>query len=55
MVEYCNAHSLKSIHAACRKLIADPDHRAALEAKIAATKLRTWDDVTGDFVDLLSN
>ena len=55
MVEYCNAHSLKSIHAACRKLIADPDNRAALEAKIAATKLRTWDDVTGDFVDLLSN
>ncbi|MEP5729326.1 MAG: glycosyltransferase family 1 protein [Sulfitobacter sp.] len=55
MVEYCDAHSIDSIYAACRKLIADPAHRAALEAKIAATKLRTWDDVTGDFVDLLSD
>ena len=55
MVEYCDAHSLDSIHAACRKLIAEPGHRAALEAKIAATKLRTWDDVTKDFVDLLSD
>ncbi|WP_386630703.1 glycosyltransferase family 4 protein [Sulfitobacter geojensis] len=55
MVEYCDAHSLDSIHAACRKLIADPAHREALEAKIAATKLRTWDDVTNDFVDLLSD
>ena len=55
MVEYCDAHSLDSIHAACRKLIAKPEHRAALEARIAATKLRTWDDVTSDFVDLLSD
>ncbi|MCX7561849.1 glycosyltransferase family 1 protein [Sulfitobacter sp. F26204] len=55
MVEYCDAHSLDSIHAACRKLITEPDHRAMLEARIAAAKLRTWDDVTGDFVDLLSN
>lgn len=55
MVEYCDAHSLDSIYAACRKLIAEPDHRAALEARIAATKLRTWDDVTGDFVDILSD
>ena len=53
MVEYCDAHSLDSIHAACRKLIAEPKHRAALEAKIATTTLRTWDDVTNDFVDLL--
>jgi glycosyltransferase involved in cell wall biosynthesis len=55
MVEYCDAQSLDSIHAACRKLIAEPDHRAALEAKIAATELRTWDHVTGDFVDFLSD
>ncbi len=53
MVEYCDAHSIDSIYAACRKLIAEPDHRAALEAKIAGTRLRTWDDVTSDFVDLL--
>lgn len=55
LVEYCDAHSLSSIHAACRKLIADPAHRASLEAKIAATKLRTWDDVTLDFVNHLSD
>ena len=54
MVEYCDAHSLDSIHAAARRLIADPDHRRALEARIAAATLRSWDDVTGDFVDLLS-
>lgn len=53
MVEYCDAHSIDSIHAACRKLITEPDHRAALEAKIAGTRLRTWDDVTSDIVDLL--
>lgn len=55
MVEYCDAHSLDSIHAAARKLIADPAHRAALEARIKAAKLRTWEDVTNDFVDLLSD
>ncbi|WP_113913654.1 glycosyltransferase family 4 protein [Roseovarius dicentrarchi] len=53
MVEYCDAHSIDSIYAACRKLIAEPDHRAILEAKIASTRLRSWDDVTSDFVDLL--
>lgn len=55
LVEYCDAHALDSIHAAARKLIAEPGHRAALEAKIAATKLRSWDDVTLDFVNLLSD
>lgn len=54
MVEYCDAHSIDSIYAACRKLIAEPDHRAALETKIANTRLRSWDDVTSDFVDILS-
>lgn len=54
LVEYCDAHSLDSIQAACRKLIADPAYRKALEARIAATPLRSWDDVTRDFVDHLS-
>lgn len=54
LVEYCDAQSLHSIHAAAHKLVADPDHRRALEAKIAATRLRSWDDVTQDFVDRLS-
>ncbi|KIN69837.1 Glycosyl transferase, group 1 [Sulfitobacter noctilucicola] len=55
MVEYCDAHSLDSMHAACRKLIADPEHRAMLERRIADTRLRTWKDVTEDFVRLLSD
>ena len=54
IVEYCDSHSLNSIEAACRKLISDPSHREALEAKIAATRLRSWNDVTQDFVNLLS-
>lgn len=54
MVEYCDAHSLRSIQAACRRLIADPEHRRALEARIAATRLRRWDDVAGDIVEILS-
>jgi glycosyltransferase involved in cell wall biosynthesis len=53
MVEYCDAHSIDSIYAACRKLITEPKHRATLEARIAGTKLRTWDDVTSDFVEFL--
>ena len=53
LVEYCDAHSIDSIYVACRKLIAKPDYRAALEAKIADTRLRSWDDVTSDFIALL--
>lgn len=48
LVEYCEATSITSIHDACCRLISDPAHREALEAKIAATKLRTWDDVARD-------
>ncbi|MEM6305731.1 MAG: glycosyltransferase family 1 protein [Pseudomonadota bacterium] len=55
MVEYCDAHSLDSIYTAARKLIADPARRTALEARIKATKLRSWDDVTADFVAQLSD
>lgn len=55
MVEYCDAHSLVSIHTACRKLIVNTAYRKDLEARIANTKLRTWDDVTADFVDLISD
>jgi glycosyltransferase involved in cell wall biosynthesis len=54
MVEYCDAHSIDSIYEACRKLIAEPEHREALEAKIAATRLRDWGDVTADFVEALT-
>lgn len=54
MVEYCDAHSLDSIYAACRKLIVEPEYRKSLENKIVMTKLRTWDDVTSDFVELIN-
>ncbi len=50
MVEYCDASSIKSIYDACRNLIANPAHKAALEARIAAASLRNWDDVASDFV-----
>ena len=55
MVEYCDAKSIDSIYAACRKLIADPEHRASLEAKIAETQLRTWDDVAADLVRVMDH
>ena len=53
LVEYCDAHSINSIYAACRRLIEDPTRREALEAKIAQTRLRTWDDVASDMIKLV--
>jgi glycosyltransferase involved in cell wall biosynthesis len=50
MVEYCDPLSVASITAACRRLIADEDHRCALEARISRTRLRSWDDVASDFI-----
>lgn len=50
MVEYCDPYSLDSIEAAFRKLITEPEHRAALEARIADTDLRSWADVAQDMV-----
>lgn len=49
LVVYCDATSIDSIAAACRKLIADPAQREALEQKIAATRLRGWDDVATEY------
>jgi len=51
MVEYCDPHSLDSIAAACLRLIDDPDHRAALQERIAAAHLRSWDDVAHDMLE----
>jgi glycosyltransferase involved in cell wall biosynthesis len=48
MVEYCDPHSLDDIEAACLKLIDDPGHRQALEARIRSARLRSWDDVAAD-------
>lgn len=50
LVEYCDAGSITSIAEACKRLISDPDHRRALEDKIATTKLRGWDDVATDYI-----
>lgn len=55
LVEYCDVQSIGSIYAACRRLIEDPTRRKAFEAKIANTKLRTWDDVASDVVKLIKN
>ncbi|KIN70127.1 Glycosyl transferase, group 1 [Sulfitobacter noctilucae] len=53
MVEYCDATSIDSIAGAVRKLVAEPDYREGLEARIAGARLRTWDDVAADFVAAL--
>ena len=53
LVEYCDPMSIDSIFAACSKLIADPVHRSKLEKSIAATKLRSWDDVASDLRNVL--
>jgi glycosyltransferase involved in cell wall biosynthesis len=53
LVEYCEATSINSIADACRRLIADPARREELEAKIRATRLRTWDDVAQDYIAAL--
>lgn len=53
LVEYCDAHSINSIYDACHKLISNPDHRRALEREISGASLRTWDDVTNDFLEAI--
>lgn len=53
LVEYCDPYDMASIEAACLRLIADPDHRKALEAKIAKTTLRSWADVSRDLAKFL--
>lgn len=52
-VEYCDPLSIASIEEACRKLIEYPEHREALERKIAATRLRSWDDVASDLISVV--
>ena len=54
LVEYCDPASVDSIVEACLRLIADPAHRAALEARIAATRLRSWDDVAENLLAVIT-
>mgnify|MGYP000235838526 CR=1 FL=1 len=53
LVAYCDATSITSIAEACLRLIADPDHRRALEERIAQADLRGWDDVAADYIAAL--
>ncbi len=53
LVEYCDPYDMNAIEAACLKLIAEPAHREALEARIAGTQLRSWADVSRDFLKQL--
>lgn len=53
LVEYCDPYDMNSIEEACLKLIAAPALREALEARIAATTLRSWADVSRDFLKQL--
>ena len=53
LVEYCDPTSIASVEAACRKLIADPARRTALEARIAAADLRDWGAVADDLIAAL--
>lgn len=50
MVEYCDPASIASVEQACRRLVEDPAHLAALEARIAETNLRSWSDVARDMI-----
>ncbi|MEO0380946.1 MAG: glycosyltransferase family 1 protein [Pseudomonadota bacterium] len=54
MVEYCDPHSITSIADAVRRLASDPEHKAALEARIADAQLRQWSDVGADVARALT-
>lgn len=51
LVEYCDPLSVTSIADAVWRLWSEPGRREALEARIAATRLRGWDDVARDLLD----
>lgn len=53
LVEYCDPLAVPSIAEAVWRLWSEPGRRQALEAKIAATRLRSWDDVAADLLAAL--
>lgn len=55
LVTYCDPMSPDSIMQACRELIIDPTRREALEARIRATRLRSWGDVADDLIEATIN
>lgn len=52
-VEYCDASSIESIASACRKLITDSQRLEELEKSISAAKMRSWEEVCKDLLDIL--
>ncbi|MDP4989685.1 MAG: hypothetical protein NWQ37_00530, partial [Marivita lacus] len=52
MVVYCDPASMQSMEAAVLRCL-DVSDRAALEARIAQTTLRSWDDVGRDVMAAL--
>lgn len=54
LVEYCDPESIGSISAAIMRLISEPGRREELENRIARERLRDWEDVARDLLDVLS-
>ncbi|KVK55802.1 hypothetical protein L905_25815 [Agrobacterium sp. TS43] len=52
-VEYCDAASIESIAAACRRLIRDPQRLQELENSISTAKMRNWEEVCSDLLNIL--
>lgn len=52
-VVYCDPKSIDDIERACLRLIDDPFYRMELEARIGEAKLRSWNDVAKDILDIL--
>ena len=53
LVEYCDPTSVSSIADAVWKLVSDPETRLLLENKIKDTKLRGWNDVGKDLMEIV--
>lgn len=53
LVEYCDPESIESIAAACERLIGDSAHLEQLEAKIRQARLRSWDDVCRELLEII--
>jgi hypothetical protein len=54
MVAYCDPASMQSVEAAVLRCL-DVTERGALEARIAGTTLRSWDDVGCDVMAALTS
>jgi glycosyltransferase involved in cell wall biosynthesis len=53
LVEYCDPTSVSSIADAVWKLVSEPEARLLLENKIRNTKLRSWNDVGKDLIEIV--